>query len=275
MMDNIRGNDVQSRKDKFNNFKEQAYELFREFEELRKENENISSMDLSNLKSDEATNIDVIKVNIKTQHFIRSCINNLSRSCSMLPKIVEYERHFSNSNNFEKSYEEMFWFLIQESIDRTSKYKKAVIWNAGYLNFDLYIWETALLIETDAKASFIICKYLKEQFRSSNNSFYDRFINNYTSAFPGLLKSICDMSPEESITNKPAKTSVVAQRFTNQDCEVEDLMDLYYSIGQNKKTKKRNSLPSRCKAGCKVAFNDYFIYEQLREEKIRNFENLQ
>lgn len=259
----------------FNCFNEKVMAFSHQFENVSNEKRHLLNTPKTNTVSGEEINHKQFKLNIQVLECIGSGLNNLLEFISAWTKISEYKYYCDNFRDLRKILMDKFWVSIQTSIELITAYKEDVIWNAGYLNFDLYIWETARLIETDPEASPSIVNYLKEQLSSGNMPYYDRFINNYNSGFIGLLKSVCDISPEGLKSNiNSLEIEEKVKRLLSQDCGIQDLITFYLSFKQAEEPKTEILNFDESKFESEVARSVLMIYKRFKEENIKTFKDI-
>ena len=270
LLENVPKTNLSNLESQFQRIVEGTYKVAEDFEEFY-----YLELHLSEVRMFVYRRINERQIDPDAAEFIVDTLKRLGQLRSMRGKILRYKCYLNKFDHLSKKFFAFFSESIKNILQQTTKVQKLAVWNAGYLNFDLYIWETAKLIETDPKASPIVTKYLREQLVSGNVAFYNRFILNYNSRFVGLLKSICDMTPEYwNSDEKVPEIDTIIQRIEEQECGMKDLIDLYLSFRQA--VKRSAQARSSKKEGfiCDVSCNIRIIYNILTKRKICKLQDI-
>ena len=154
----------------------------------------------------------------------------------------------SKANQFAKKFRkvaDVFSDLFFDSITR-SKNDAAVnltclIWNERLLLTDTYLLTTAKMIEARDESSRIIANFIITMLNIPNSYYTTHFFFKYNCWFPGLLKTIWDLSLESSnpqLEVEYLSVNVIISYFTSRECGINDLQNLYFAVKHEYLTKQ-------------------------------------
>lgn len=244
-----------------------ASDLLNEFKQIANERKRSASSIMSSFRENQPE--------AEISRFISDCIENLKKFHLFGLLVGKYAQHLKIFDNEEQEFSAMFWNSMLISIKQITEYKDAKIWNAGYLSYDPYVWETAMLIENDPESGSKVAEYLVRQLESETSPLCGRFINKYCQAFPGLLKSICDRVFERwSSTSQSLNIYEIIQRILNQDGKVKDLMDLYFALRQAEERNPETKFAAADYFIVQLEYYNSFLLKKLKEKNIKSIKDI-